>query len=155
MLRRALLVFVPALIALAADRALKIFFLTHPTAIVGGDFFYGLVTLHFESNAGIAFGLMIPRSLLLLVSSVVIISVISFSLRSHSILVASAGIFISAGALSNFFDRLRYGAVIDYIDIPWFTVLNIADVMITVGATVMVLALWRDDKTIASHTVAN
>src|SRR3989344_7409932 len=146
MLRRVLLVFVPALATLVADRALKIFFLSHPAARVGGDFLFGLVTLHLESNAGIAFGIMVPRILLLLFSVVIIVFVISFSLRSRSTFAACAGVLIAAGALSNFFDRIRYGVVIDYIDVPWFTVLNIADVMITLGAAFMVLALWRDDK---------
>ena len=61
-------------------------------------------------------------------------------------MVSGIGMLIAAGAASNFFDRIRYGAVIDYIDVRWFTVLNIADIMISVGAALLVLVLWRDDK---------
>ena len=42
-------------------------------------------------------------------------------------------LFIIFGALSNLFDRLRHGYVVDYFDLKWFTVLNIADMMIVGG----------------------
>ena len=43
------------------------------------------------------------------------------------------------GATSNLFDRLRLGAIIDFLDVGWWPVFNFADVAITVGAA---LALW-------------
>lgn len=146
MFRRKLFAFVPALVLLVIDRAFKIFFLTNPAVRIGGDFLFNLVTLHLESNAGIAFGVMVPRIFLLLLSAVIIILVISFSIGSRSIIISGIGMLIVAGAASNFFDRIRYGAVIDYIDVRWFTVLNIADIMISIGAVLLVLVLWRDDK---------
>lgn len=39
-------------------------------------------------------------------------------------------LFIILGAASNLFDRFKYGYVIDYLSLKWFTVFNIADVMI-------------------------
>ena len=41
--------------------------------------------------------------------------------------------FIIIGAISNLLDRVRYGAVIDFIDLPYFTVLNLSDIYITAG----------------------
>ena len=67
-------------------------------------------------------------------------------------MISGVGMLIAAGAASNFFDRVRYGAVIDYIDVRWFTVLNIADIMISVGAALLVLMLWREDKKIRLDT---
>src|SRR5581483_808521 len=43
------------------------------------------------------------------------------------------------GATSKLCDRLRLGAVIDFLDVGWWPVFNFADVAITVGAA---LALW-------------
>ncbi len=40
---------------------------------------------------------------------------------------------IILGASSNLLDRLLYGAVIDYLQISWFTAFNLADVLITLG----------------------
>jgi signal peptidase II len=40
------------------------------------------------------------------------------------------------GATSNLYDRLRRGAVIDFLDVGWWPVFNLADVAITLGATI-------------------
>lgn len=44
---------------------------------------------------------------------------------------------IVMGAASNLFDRLKYGFVIDYLDLKYFTVFNLADVMIVAGVICM------------------
>ncbi len=38
------------------------------------------------------------------------------------------------GAAGNLCDRLRRGAVIDFVDLGWWPVFNVADVAITLGA---------------------
>ena len=43
------------------------------------------------------------------------------------------------GAGSNVYDQLRRGAVIDFLDLGWWPVFNLADVAITVG---VIMALW-------------
>lgn len=40
---------------------------------------------------------------------------------------------IILGAISNFLDRIKYGYVVDYLDLSYFTVFNIADAMIVLG----------------------
>ena len=61
-----------------------------------------------------------------------------------SILITSAAAFIVAGALSNFLDRVRYGAIIDWIAIPGLTVFNFADLYIVVGCLcIFVSFFWR------------
>ena len=46
---------------------------------------------------------------------------------------------IIVGAISNLIDRLRYGYVVDYIDVKFFSVFNIADSMITIGIILIVI----------------
>jgi signal peptidase II len=41
--------------------------------------------------------------------------------------------FLIFGAISNFADRLSHGFVVDYFDLKYFTVFNLADVMIVGG----------------------
>jgi signal peptidase II len=41
--------------------------------------------------------------------------------------------WVVLGALSNFLDRIQYGYVIDYLDLRYFTVFNIADILIVGG----------------------
>lgn len=48
-------------------------------------------------------------------------------------------ILISVGALSNLYDRIMYGYVIDYLDLRYFTIFNLADMMITAG---IIWLLW-------------
>jgi signal peptidase II len=43
------------------------------------------------------------------------------------------------GAGSNVYDQIRRGAVLDFLDLGWWPVFNLADVAITIGVT---LALW-------------
>ncbi len=43
------------------------------------------------------------------------------------------------GAISNIIDRLSYGYVIDYLSLRYFTVFNLADVMISSGAIILIL----------------
>jgi signal peptidase II len=53
---------------------------------------------------------------------------------------AQAGLSAAmGGATSNLYDRLRRGAVIDFLDLGWWPVFNLADVAITLGA---MTALW-------------
>jgi signal peptidase II len=44
------------------------------------------------------------------------------------------------GALGNLADRVRRDAVVDFIDLPAWPSFNLADVFITLGAAVLVLA---------------
>jgi signal peptidase II len=53
---------------------------------------------------------------------------------------AQAGLGVAlGGAGSNLCDRLRYGEVVDFLDLGWWPVFNLADVAITVG---VIAALW-------------
>ena len=49
------------------------------------------------------------------------------------------------GAVGNIFDRIRDGAVTDFLKIPAWPAFNIADVAITVGVVVLAFVLERRD----------
>ena len=55
---------------------------------------------------------------------------------------------VLAGGLSNLFDRMRYGAVVDFIDCyvgAWhWPTFNFADVYIVVGIAMIVKRMWAD-----------
>lgn len=63
-------------------------------------------------------------------------------LNSKSLLLT----FILFGAISNMVDRLRYGYVIDYLELKNFTVFNLADVMISFGVLILIFKLLKNDK---------
>ncbi|MDK9724719.1 MAG: signal peptidase II [Sterolibacteriaceae bacterium MAG5] len=66
-------------------------------------------------------------------------------LRQHATdrLLASALSLILGGALGNVIDRLRFGAVVDFLDFHWagvhFPAFNVADSAISVGVALMLL----------------
>ena len=105
-------------------------------------------------NEGIAFGLLSfddkalyhSLSLLILVIILVIIYMIikSDGLKKFSLML------ILGGALGNFYDRIAYGAVPDFIDFHvngfhWF-IFNIADIFITIGVFALILIEIFDKK---------
>lgn len=62
---------------------------------------------------------------------------------------------VLGGAVGNIADRLfrrggdgpLTGAVVDFIDLQWWPIFNIADIGIVVGAIGLLLTVWRADRT--------
>ncbi len=48
-------------------------------------------------------------------------------------------ILLLSGALSNLFDRLHYGCVIDFIDLKFWPVFNLADIFICLGVFLLII----------------
>jgi len=132
------------------------YLLTHRQVDVSGEWFKYL----YAENPGAAFGFMkgvepdLRKMLFMLLSLVAFIVIISISHRlpptSRLVLIAFAGIL--SGAVGNFIDRIRYGFVIDFIDMDlgfmqWPTY-NIADIGISCGVVVLVLDLTFNKKSV-------
>lgn len=47
----------------------------------------------------------------------------------------------AAGAVGNFIDRFRFGHVIDFFDLGWWPVFNVADAAISIGGIMLVIYL--------------
>jgi len=54
---------------------------------------------------------------------------------------------IFSGAISNLIDRLRFGCVVDYIDLKFWPVFNLGDVSITLGILLLVLSFAKIKNT--------
>jgi len=111
-------------------------------------------TLRFNlfSNTGVAFSLGTDSGLGPWISLLAIgVSIaVSFGTTSRYPLGAVASGLISGGALGNLMDRafrgdegFLHGAVIDFIDLQWWPVFNVADAAIVVGALLLVAASFR------------
>jgi len=57
---------------------------------------------------------------------------------------------ILSGALGNLIDRIRFGEVIDFLDVHWnnyhWPAFNIADSAICVGVTIMLICFWHEER---------
>jgi len=115
------------------------------------------LNLDHTTNPGAVFGLFsdspspLKTVLLIVVSSLLLALVIGLMWRSqHLGRVGGVGLaLILGGALSNLFDRIRVGRVVDFLDVyyrgyHWYT-FNLADASIVVGAGFLVFELlFRD-----------
>jgi signal peptidase II len=56
---------------------------------------------------------------------------------------------IFSGAIGNLIDRVRFGEVIDFLDVHWYQhhwpAFNVADSAISVGVALLLLDMWRDE----------
>ena len=114
------------------------------------------LNLYLIWNKGVAFGLIsfddqFIYNLITFVISLIIITLIVVTTKSKDIK-KYFYVMIIGGALGNFFDRVYYSAVPDFIDLHvgnfhWF-VFNIADIFITIGVICLITAEMITDKNI-------
>ena len=104
----------------------------------------GFLRLTYGTNTGTAFGLFPNQTLVLIVASIVAIGFLVYFYRAHALnqplLRAAIGMQLG-GALGNLVDRLRTGAVVDFIDVGPWPIFNVADSCIVVGMIVLVSVL--------------
>ena len=115
------------------------------------------LNLYLIWNKGIAFGLlsmnesMIYNTITFIIGIIIII--ILFMLWKNDNIQRYFLVLIAGGALGNFYDRIVYTAVPDFIDLHfngfhWF-VFNVADIFITIGVCCLILVeLFYNNKII-------
>ena len=130
------------------DRITKIKILTN----FGESVYFVNDYLNFDLiwNIGIGFGIMSTNSsviynLITFIIGFIILFLLYIFLISQKLEKISYSIIIG-GALGNFYDRLVFNAVPDFIDIHyknfhWFT-FNVADIFISIGVLIFILSNW-------------
>jgi signal peptidase II len=58
------------------------------------------------------------------------------------------------GAIGNIIDRFHYGSVVDFIDLHWWPVFNVADSCITVGVALLVISSMGRERAAAATSHA-
>jgi len=124
--------------------ALRFLSLDSSTAVIANLFHLTLV-----QNTGIAFGLF-RRHEMLLFSLITISLVILFIWGSRSKSPSRTARFgialILGGAIGNWIDRIRFGAVIDFLDFRVWPVFNVADSAITVGVFLYLILIIKEEQ---------
>lgn len=130
------IIFLCGLTFFIADRILKYLFFNN---ILTNNFLFTYTT-----NSGIAFGLAIPKILLILfyiIIAIIILLLVNWIIqaqRQKKYLELFSLWLIFLGAASNIIDRIRFGFVIDYINLYIWPIFNLADTMI-VGGVILFL----------------
>lgn len=106
--------------------------------------------LHFTyiQNPGAAFGLFQNQTFFLIASGSAMLVVFWF-LRKELLIHASSrwgAAFLIAGDLGNMADRLAYGAVVDFIQLPHWPVFNMADICIDLGIILLLWYFFKDSR---------
>lgn len=109
----------------------------------------GPVGLVLTMNRGVAFGLfgdsrwIVPLNALL---GVIVALAVAWAARHGERGLAAGFLLIFAGFLGNFIDRLATGQVTDFFWVRGWSVFNVADCLVTVGAILCGLALMFPER---------
>ena len=106
----------------------------------------GPLRLTLSHNQGVAFGLAGGGGLGLIILTLAALGLVSvlFARNPNRPGMWVAFGLIAGGAIGNLTDRIRAGAVTDFIDLPHWPTFNIADISITVGVILLALIYMRE-----------
>jgi signal peptidase II len=125
--------------------------LYHPVPVMGE-----VVRLTYIHNTGAAFGLHLGDYSRYIFLTLTVVAVVVLFLwyratpwqdRLRLIAIAS----VTGGAIGNMLDRLRsHLGVVDFLDVGWGTVrwpvFNVADIAVTIGAILLGISLWAEER---------
>ena len=155
--RGAAVLFGVAAAAYLADRGTKLW---AEASLPGSpiDVIPGVLTFRFTTNSGGAFSIGQSAPWVFITASVVVVaSIVATALRHTSSAPAAALGLVLGGALGNLTDRAFRGPgfsgrVVDFIDFHVWPVFNVADTAIVVGAIILALASFGEDRRAATST---
>lgn len=137
-----------AALVLLADQATKAFVIQHLAPDESMVAIPHTLWWTFVENTHGAFGLFGNSAVLLVLMAIVVLGVFWFAFREaarDSLVIRIAFGAIVGGAIGNILDRVHYHYVVDFIDLRWWPVFNVADSCISVGVVVLVLASLKRD----------
>ena len=108
----------------------------------------GIFHLTYIQNPGAAFGLFENQTLFFIAIAAFFLAFLAFAykeLAAQGIWVRYGMSLLAGGAVGNLLDRVRLGAVIDYLDFRIWPIFNLADIGICLGATLIVWGLLREE----------
>jgi signal peptidase II len=113
----------------------------------------GSLRLRLTYNFGAAFSISQGRGALISLLAIAVVGVLVFSGRQATRPLAAVALgMVLGGAIGNLSDRafrqgdgLLGGGVVDFIDLQWWPIFNVADSAVVCGALLLVAATWRDE----------
>lgn len=139
--------FLPAAIVVVLDQITKYLFWTNARNYEIVDGFFNIILV---KNAGAAFGVLQGGRTFFVAASVVAVVIIVYMVlkmprgeRARRVWLG----MILGGAVGNLIDRIRSGEVVDFLQIGiaghYWPVFNVADMGVTIGASLLVLHALR------------
>src|SRR3989344_594149 len=110
------------------------------------DWSLGFLSIHFVQNTGAGFGILKGQmALLAIISAVVVMGVIYYYKKIPQQKVAQIlwSLFLG-GVAGNLIDRILRQYVVDFIDVGFWPVFNIADAAISVSVVGLAVYYWKE-----------
>jgi signal peptidase II len=114
-----------------------------------GVYFFKYFQLQLQTNPGIAFGILLPKFLIIFLTIIIIFFIFSYffkSIKKERYLEAFLLGLIIIGAISNLLDRIFYKEVIDFIQINIWPTFNLADAYISIGVILFLIINIKKDS---------
>ncbi len=114
-----------------------------------------LLYLTHVHNTGAAFSLLKGQQWLLLAVALLVIGFLaaySFRLKGDQILLAAGMALLLGGTLGNLYDRMILHYVVDFVDLRFWPVFNVADMAIDTGVALILYDTFFPKKTADGHT---
>lgn len=138
-----IVIFIFGIILILLDQIIKLLIIHKDINIIPG-----FLRFTYIENKGVAFGMLSSnQNLVIILNSIFLLMVSIYFFKKDDILKKEkiALILILSGGLSNLFDRIFRGFIIDYMNIYLldFPIFNLADVFLTVGVIIMLIYLTK------------
>lgn len=136
---------------LAADQIVKALVLAALRRGEERDIVAGIKLVN-TRNTGVAFGqLQNAGTLVAIVIALAICALLVYFARHAQLplMWLPTGMLLG-GALGNVVDRIREGAVVDFLKLPHWPAFNVADASITIGVVILLVVIERADRARAS-----
>ncbi|MCL5037005.1 MAG: signal peptidase II [Chloroflexi bacterium] len=111
--------------------------------------FGGAVMLNLTSNTGGAFGILPASPSFFTIAGALVFLVMVIFIKKITRLpyIYQVGLaLVGGGAVGNLIDRLKMGYVIDFIDLKFWPVFNLADSYITIGVLILAYLFLTDKR---------
>ena len=99
-------------------------------------------------NSGVAFGqLQGGGAIVAIVIAIALCALLAYFARhaQRPLMWLPTGLLLG-GALGNIADRIREGAVVDFVKVPYWPAFNVADAAITVGVIILLVVMDRGHR---------
>ncbi|MDP3698855.1 MAG: signal peptidase II [Nanoarchaeota archaeon] len=129
-----------ALITILLDQATKVF-----VSVKRPEWDFGFLSIHFVQNTGAGFGILKGQmAILAIISAVVVMGLIYYynKIPQETWVQLLWGLFLG-GVAGNLIDRIFRQYVVDFIDVGFWPVFNVADAAISVSVVGLVLYYWK------------
>jgi signal peptidase II len=131
-------------LVLAADQLAKALVVSALTRGEQRELIAGIKLVNVR-NSGVAFGqLQDGGAIVAVVIALAVLALLAYFVRNGArpLIWLPTGMLLG-GALGNIVDRVREGAVVDFIKLPHWPAFNVADSAITVGVVVLLFVMER------------